>query len=98
MVVTHAGVGSILTCLLNGKRPVVVPRLAGLGEHVDDHQLELARRLRDIDVVTLVEDSTDLRAAIETGSDMESSNLPRGGSSRLADDLAVYLHEAVKAR
>ena len=44
-VVTHAGVGSILTCLRLGKTPLVVPRQRRLGEHVDDHQVELTRAL-----------------------------------------------------
>ena len=44
-VVTHAGVGSILTCLRLGKTPLVVPRQHRFGEHVDDHQVELTRAL-----------------------------------------------------
>ena len=42
VVVTHAGVGSIMTALANGKRPIVVPRLRRFDEAVDDHQLQLA--------------------------------------------------------
>jgi UDP-N-acetylglucosamine transferase subunit ALG13 len=45
VVVTHAGVGSIMTALANGKRPVVVPRLRRFGEAVDDHQMQLGLRL-----------------------------------------------------
>ncbi|MFK5582853.1 glycosyltransferase [Serinicoccus sp. LYQ131] len=45
VVVTHAGVGSILTALRAGKHPVVMPRLQRMGEHVDDHQTELAQML-----------------------------------------------------
>jgi UDP-N-acetylglucosamine transferase subunit ALG13 len=64
IVVTHAGVGSVLTTLTNGKRPVVVPRLAAAGDAVDDHQLEFARRLAARGLVTLVEDLGELGAAI----------------------------------
>lgn len=42
VVITHAGTGSILTSLLCGKVPLVVPRSAASGEHVDDHQSDLA--------------------------------------------------------
>src|SRR3989442_5847956 len=56
VVVCHGGVGSILVALINGKRPVVVPRLARYGEVVDDHQLELGQRLSEAGLVTLVED------------------------------------------
>ena len=43
VVITHAGTGSILTTLLCGKVPLVVPRSASAGEHVDEHQSDLAK-------------------------------------------------------
>jgi UDP-N-acetylglucosamine transferase subunit ALG13 len=44
-VITHAGVGSILCARRAGHVPVVVPRYHELGEHVDDHQVELTKAL-----------------------------------------------------
>ena len=35
-VVMHAGVGSVMISLANGKRPIVMARRAEFGEHVDD--------------------------------------------------------------
>ena len=66
VVVTHAGVGSILLALTNGKRPIVVPRRREFGETVDDHQLECARRFAGADVVTLVEDPRCLADALKS--------------------------------
>lgn len=40
VVITHAGVGSVLTALDCGRLPVVLARRKQLGEHVDDHQAE----------------------------------------------------------
>ncbi|WP_051683730.1 glycosyltransferase [Blastococcus sp. URHD0036] len=42
VVVAHAGVGTALAALENGVYPVLVPRRATRGEHVDDHQAEIA--------------------------------------------------------
>lgn len=42
VVVSHAGVGTFVRCLEQGKAPVLVPRRASRGEHVDDHQLQIA--------------------------------------------------------
>lgn len=42
VIVSHAGVGSILSALQAGKVPIVVPRRREYGEHVDDHQIEIA--------------------------------------------------------
>lgn len=42
IVITHSGVGSIITAI-NSQKPVIVfPRLKEYKEHVDDHQLEIA--------------------------------------------------------
>ncbi len=46
-VVCHGGVGTILLALHLGKVPLVFPRRAEFGEQLDDHQLDLARRLTD---------------------------------------------------
>ena len=64
VVVCHAGVGSIMLARRCGHRPVVVPRRHHLGEAVDDHQLFLARRLAQSGLVTLIEDETELPAAV----------------------------------
>jgi beta-1,4-N-acetylglucosaminyltransferase len=63
-VVAHAGAGIVLTSLANGKRPIVMPRLKRFGEAVDDHQLHFGRRLAARGLVTLVEDTDGLRAAL----------------------------------
>ncbi len=46
-MISHAGTGSILTALQLGKRPIVVPRRAAHGEHVDGHQDDLAALRRE---------------------------------------------------
>jgi UDP-N-acetylglucosamine transferase subunit ALG13 len=43
LVISHAGMGSIITALELGKRIIVVPRRASLGEHRNDHQVATAK-------------------------------------------------------
>jgi UDP-N-acetylglucosamine--N-acetylmuramyl-(pentapeptide) pyrophosphoryl-undecaprenol N-acetylglucosamine transferase len=45
VVIAHAGVGSALSALNAGKCPVLVPRERSRGEHIDDHQRQVAARL-----------------------------------------------------
>ena len=40
-VITHGGVGSIVTCLKMNKKVIAVPRYHKYGEHVNDHQLQI---------------------------------------------------------
>lgn len=44
-VVCHAGSGIVATALRAGRKPLVMPRLRRHGEHVDDHQTQLADKL-----------------------------------------------------
>jgi UDP-N-acetylglucosamine transferase subunit ALG13 len=45
VVISHAGIGSALMALDSGKLPILVPRLERHGEHVDDHQTQIAAEL-----------------------------------------------------
>lgn len=91
VVVSHAGVGSVMTAVTEGKRPVVVPRLARYGEAVDDHQLPFARRMDGAGLVRLVEDPGELPAAVADTPDPPASDHP--GESALAADLRAYLEQ-----
>jgi UDP-N-acetylglucosamine--N-acetylmuramyl-(pentapeptide) pyrophosphoryl-undecaprenol N-acetylglucosamine transferase len=59
IVVTHAGSGAIARCLRNGRRPLVLPRRRRFGEHVDDHQLQLSRRLHNAGLIVLLDGAID---------------------------------------
>lgn len=91
-IVMHAGVGSIITALEQGRRPIVVPRLRRYGEAVDDHQLALARRLADSGLVRLVED-LELLAAAVSQPPLEVPHAPSG--SALVGELGAFLRDAV---
>ncbi len=95
VVVCHAGVGSILTALANGKRPIVVPRLGRYGEAVDDHQLAFGRRLAEAGLVTLVEDPAELATAVASP---PGAPPHEGGANRLALDVRATLERLVYSR
>lgn len=64
VVVTHAGVGSILLARRAGHTPVVFPRRHAHGEHVDDHQVHLASALGDQGKVIPVWDDEGMAEAV----------------------------------
>lgn len=43
IIVTHSGIGTIITALQAGKPVIVFPRLKKYGEHIDNHQLDIAK-------------------------------------------------------
>ena len=87
VVVSHAGVGSIMCALRAGHTPIVFPRLKRHAETVDDHQAELAEALADRGNVIVAWTPADLVAAV-------AAARPRGAARALAADA---LGEAVRA-
>lgn len=94
VVVTHAGAGSTMVSLANGKRPIVVPRLRRYGEAVDDHQLPFARRLAESGLVTLVEDPERLPEALAAvGSGGPEASI--AVDERLVEELRLMITAAL---
>jgi UDP-N-acetylglucosamine--N-acetylmuramyl-(pentapeptide) pyrophosphoryl-undecaprenol N-acetylglucosamine transferase len=54
-VVTHAGVGTLISLVEAGADVIAVPRRAARGEHVDDHQLQIAHEFAERSLVRTVE-------------------------------------------
>jgi UDP-N-acetylglucosamine transferase subunit ALG13 len=63
-VVMHAGVGSFVVASHLGDVPFVVPRLRRYGEHVDDHQAQLASALEREGKAVAVWDVGELPSAL----------------------------------
>ncbi|MFH1722362.1 MAG: glycosyltransferase [Candidatus Altiarchaeota archaeon] len=65
VVVSHAGIGTIIQAL-NFERPLIlVPRLKKFQEHNNDHQLEVAREVAKIYGVPTVLDVSDIKNLLE---------------------------------
>lgn len=60
LLITHSGVATIMAGLKLSKPVVVVPRLASYGEHVDDHQLQIAQSFSDKNLVMMCRETDDL--------------------------------------
>lgn len=60
LIVSHAGMGSILTALKYQKRILILPRRASLGEHRNEHQLATARWLGRKPGVFVAEEADDV--------------------------------------
>jgi UDP-N-acetylglucosamine transferase subunit ALG13 len=96
VVVTHAGVGSIMVCLANGKRPVVLARRVRHGEHVDDHQVELATRMDEAGLVTALGDASMLALAVARHD--HTAPAAAEGRPALAQEIGAYLASVVESR
>ncbi|MBR2704125.1 MAG: exopolysaccharide biosynthesis protein [Clostridia bacterium] len=66
LIITHGGVGSIISSLKKGKKVIVVPRLKKYDEHVNNHQLQIARRFEQEGYVKHVINLKNLEKVIKS--------------------------------
>lgn len=89
LIVSHAGMGSILTALKYRKSILILPREARLGEHRNDHQLATAKWLGSRPGVTVAWRTADIGTLL----DQRSSMLAGSG---ISDDAAPELIEKLQ--
>lgn len=65
VVIMHAGAGSLIHALNNLQKPIVIPRRLKYGEHIDDHQIQLAREFYKQDKIFLIENVNDIQLALD---------------------------------
>jgi UDP-N-acetylglucosamine transferase subunit ALG13 len=79
VVITHAGVGSVIGLIESGIFPVVVPRRSAHGEHVDDHQEEIAGVVGQLGI-GLVREADELTVDdLATAASREVRRVPQPG-------------------
>lgn len=61
LIISHAGMGSIISALTLGKPIIVIPRIASLGEHRNDHQLATAKEFEKLGYIHVAYDEQQLQ-------------------------------------
>ena len=96
IVIGHAGVGTLLQCLSLNKVPILFPRSASLGEHVDNHQIVFARNMEERKKALVAYDAEQLWRTVQ-GYQAHVAGLgeaQRGnGKARLCDYLTRRLQQ-----
>lgn len=89
VMISHAGIGSIISASNHGKPIIMVPRRHALGEHRNDHQMETARRFEGRPGIYIAESAEEISALLS------SSLVPCGGAS-VSTSLVQGLNDFIK--
>lgn len=93
VVISHAGMGTILTALLHGKPILVMPKRASLHEHRNEHQLATARHMKETVGVNVAFDEAELRGKLDLlDSLLPSSQIGSHASDSLIAGLKDFIH------
>ncbi|MDH3707466.1 MAG: glycosyl transferase family 28, partial [Acidimicrobiia bacterium] len=88
LVISHAGMGTILTALECETPILVMPRLASQGEQRNDHQVDTANRLREVAGIPVAADERELASRLSRLDEISLGAL-RGEGSRDALIAAI---------
>lgn len=92
IVIAHAGMGTILSALQAEKPILVVPRLASLGEHRNEHQLATARRMRDMEGIEVAFDEVQLLERLDRIDELAAGKaISRFASRALTDAIHAFI-------
>ena len=60
LLITHGGVGTIISGLTKDKKVIAIPRLKKYGEHVNDHQLQIIENFSELGYILAAYDVDEL--------------------------------------
>lgn len=91
IVITHGGTGAIIGAVKKGKKVIAVPRLAKYGEHVDDHQLQLVRQFKELDLIYECDDCNRLGDALVNIKKMQFKKY-KSNTQTIINNIDKYLN------
>ena len=65
LVITHGGVGSILSALQLDKKVIAIPRLAEYGEHTNNHQIQIVNEFFNTGYILKCDNPSDLESVLK---------------------------------
>jgi beta-1,4-N-acetylglucosaminyltransferase len=89
VIVSHAGVGCIISALKHNKLNIVVPRRKQFKEHFDDHQMDIAKELANDGILIVVENIKDLEQKLKN---IEEYSSIKQKENKLVYELKKYIH------
>ncbi|MCG8491226.1 MAG: hypothetical protein MI743_06400 [Sneathiellales bacterium] len=89
VIVSHAGMGTIITALRKAKPIVLLPRKGSLRETRNDHQIATVDRFRSRDGIFVADEEGDLPEMLAQALDRSSENKGESKASDFASDELI---------
>ena len=99
LVITHGGTGAIMGALKKGKKVIAVPRRFDLGEHNDDHQIQVVSQLAQSGLITCCENTDELAGLVRKVMEAEEpagSRAYRSNTEGYLKDIEEFINSSIK--
>ena len=93
LIISHAGMGTILSALHKDKPIIVFPRIAALGEHRNEHQLATARKFKEMGMVNVAMDEEELTSMLQNGNQTTLQHIGNCASPSLIQSIQKFIDE-----
>lgn len=91
LVISHGGVGSMVTANQKGKKVIAVPRYKKYNEHVNDHQIETIKIFESKGYVMLAENVPDLSKILEKARDFKPVIYEKDEKSNIIEIIEEFI-------
>lgn len=97
MIISHAGMGTIISALRIGKPLIVMPRLASLHEHRNDHQMATAKKLDSLGYINVAYNEDELKLKVlehfQSASFRSTYTIGDDASPALINSIGNYINQ-----
>lgn len=97
VIVSHAGIGTILTAERHGRSLILFPRAVEMGEHRNDHQMATASAMTGREGVAVARDAADLRRLIAHPPPAAKPSRDTSGRDAICAEIAGFLRSTLGA-
>lgn len=92
LLITHGGVGSIITGLKNNKKVIAAARLEKYGEHTNDHQLQIIENFTKSGYIVPLDDFSKLDEVLKKVKNFEPKKY-KSNSENMQKMITNYIDE-----
>ena len=92
LIISHAGMGTILSALYHGKPIITMPRRASFGEHRSEHQIATAKQMSERGSVNVASNEVELRKLLSNRDQLfKTRSISRFASDELISGLQRFI-------
>ena len=91
LIISHAGMGTILSALQKDKPIIVFPRIAALGEHRNEHQLATAHKFKEMGAVNVAMNEEELSSMLLNGELATLQHIGNSASPSLIQSIKNFI-------
>ena len=93
LIITHGGVGSILTALKHHKKVIATPRLSKHNEHTNDHQKQIIEEFGRLGYILPLKDLTKLDKILEKSKTFKPKDF-KSNNENFKELITSYIEES----